>query len=370
MIYFDNAASTPMYPEVIESMTRLMKDVFGNPSSIHAFGRNARVAIEDARSLIAQLCNVAPSEIIFTSCATEANNWVINKFIENYAVNHVVTTLIEHPSVLKPLRELASKSIIKITYLELNNKGHFELSKLEDILSNEPNVFVALMHANNEIGTLLPLKDVSFLCQKYQAHFLCDMVQTVGKFNLDFNKIPLSFATASAHKFHGPKGIGFAYCNSNYNLSANILGGGQERDKRAGTENLHGIVGMAKALEMAHERMETNINYVQSLKSYLVEKLKQNKQIRFNASSDTDGLYSILNIAIPLSNDTEMLLYKLDINGFAVSGGSACASGNIKNSHVLNELGVSNDFVSLRISLSPLNCITEIDAFVNFVNKF
>ncbi|OPZ99687.1 MAG: Cysteine desulfurase [Bacteroidetes bacterium ADurb.Bin408] len=368
MIYFDNAASTPLLQEIIDEIHSLLPEMFGNPSSIHDFGRRARVVIEDARSIIAGLLHVAPSEIIFTSGGTEADNTVLWGAVRKLNVQHIVTTRTEHPAVLNPLSAIAKEHRTEIIYLSVDRNGQPDLTQLEDVLKKKTKpVLVTLMHANNETGVLLPLKNVSELCSSSGAYFHSDMVQTFGKCNIDFSKIPVGFASASAHKFHGPKGVGFLYRDSKNALEPYILGGGQERQMRAGTENTVFIAAMAKALQLAYNRMEENLQYITQLKNVMAGKLSAIKGVFFNGDSDKGGLHTILNVAFPHTAQTEMLLYKLDMNGVAVSGGSACASGTVHQSHVLNELYGVTDNINIRFSFSKLNTIEEVNKVAGII---
>ncbi len=365
MIYLDNAASTQPYPEVISEMQHVLQNCYGNPASLHEQGRRTRVIIENSRKKIAQLIRVAPSEIFFTSGGTEASNWVINACIHKYNVKHIITTAAEHPAVLKPVRQAALTFGIKISYLPLKKDGLFEMEALESLLHKDPHTLVCLMHANNETGAMLPLKNVSALCESYNAIFMSDMVQTFGKYPIDWSSTKVDFATASAHKFHGPKGVGFLYINSNRPVDAYILGGGQERNRRAGTENIAGIAGMAKAFEMAHQNMSQKIAYVESLKNYMLERLHAIKEIDFNSPLDSKGLYTIVNIALPARSGMEMIIQNLDIAGIAASGGSACASGSQSTSPVLEAMGTDLSRQAIRFSFSTFNTKTEIDKVVD-----
>jgi len=370
MIYLDNAATTPMLPEVIEEMQKLMSDVYGNPSSIHAYGRKAKVVLEDSRKTIAALIHTAPSEIVFTSGGTEANNMALRGCVQTYNIKHIITSKIEHPAVLKPVEDICKVHNIKTTFLDVDKLGRADTSQLEKVLkdSNEPTL-VSLMHANNETGTLLPLKEVSEICKSNNAFFHCDMVQSIGKFNHNFDKIKVGFASSSAHKYHGPKGVGFLYINENNKINPALLGGSQERNMRAGTENVWLIAGMAKALEIACRNIEDTIKYISELKTYAADKLRDFEGLTFNAGSDKAGLHTILNVSFPNTPLTEMLLYKLDMAGVAVSGGSACASGSVHPSRVLAVLNADAQQQSLRISFSKFNTKEEIDEVIAIIKE-
>ena len=368
MIYFDNAATTKMFPEVIEEMTKLMPEVYGNPSSIHYFGRQAKVVLENSRKKIADLLLTAPSEIVFTSGGTEANNLALWGCVQAYSIKHIITSKIEHPAVFKPLNAISLAHNIEITYLDVDKQGQIDLNQLQEKLqqNNEPKL-VSLMHANNETGSLLPVDMVSEICSNNKAYFHSDMVQTVGKLPLNFEHLKVSFASSSAHKYHGPKGVGFLYINGNNNIKPLMLGGSQERNMRAGTENIGAIAGMAKALEMAYSNIDETRKYIGELKSYMVTRLKDFEGVNFNADSDTTGLHTILSVSFPNTPQTEMLIYNLDIAGVAVSGGSACASGSIHQSHVLEALNVNPDTQSIRFSFSKFNTFSEIDNVVAII---
>jgi len=370
MIYFDNAASTPLFPEVVEEINNTMSHAFGNPSSIHSFGRTAKVVLEEARNIISELIHASPSEIVFTSGGTEANNMALWGCVHSYNIQHIITSRTEHPAVLKPIDDICKTLGVKLSFLSTDKNGQIALSELENILENENEpTLVSLMHANNETGLLLPLKDVSALCAKHNTFFHTDMVQTIGKFHINFKHIPVSFASCSAHKFHGPKGIGFLYINEKNKIKPYILGGSQERNMRAGTENVYLIAGMAKAIELCHNNMEETQKYITVLKNYTTEKLKEFEGVTYNASSDKGGLHTILSINFPELPQTEMLIQQLDIEGIAVSGGSACASGSFHSSHVLQQLNVKPDTPSLRISFSKYNTKNEINKFIEVLRK-
>ena len=291
MIYFDNAATTPLDPEVINIMTKVMKENFGNPSSIHYFGREARVIIEDARSIISSLLNVSPSEIFFTSGGTEAINMILKSCIFDLQIENIITSKLEHHAVFHTIDYLETQKKFGINYVAFDKSGRIDLDDLKKNLQKKPNSLVVLMHANNEIGTLLPIKKVSELCKEYDSLFFSDTVQTMGKFENNFKNLNLDFAGCSAHKLHGPKGIGFAYISGEIQLNPMIFGGGQERNMRSGTENIIGIAGMAKAFEVAYRDMKKNLDYLNELKLYMISELKKNiSRIKFNGECQTAGL--------------------------------------------------------------------------------
>lgn len=361
-IYLDNAATTPLDPEVINAMLPVMKQQFGNPSSIHSFGREVRTAIENARKSVAKYLNVSPSEIFFTSGGTEANNTAIQCTVRDLGIKHAITSRIEHHAVLHTLQKLEKEGKIKISFVELDEKGRVNLNHLEELLKKNERSFVSLMHANNELGNLLPIKKVSEICKKYNAIFHSDTVQTVAHYELNLQETPVHFITCAAHKFHGPKGVGFLYINSEIKIHPFIFGGSQERNMRGGTENVYGIVGLAKALEIAHNRMKEDQQYIQGLKDYMVERLQENIHgVEFNGDTLGHSLYTVLNVSFPPTDISEMLLFNLDINGIAASGGSACSSGSNVGSHVLTALNVNAWRPSVRFSFSKYNTKEEID---------
>jgi cysteine desulfurase len=361
-VYLDNAATTALAPEVVKAMTAVMEGQYGNPSSIHSYGREARTLIENSRKSIAALLGVSPSEIFFTSGGTEANNTAICCSVRDLGITHAITSQIEHHAVLHTLEELARRGEIKLSFVKLNENGQVDLAHLEELLATEEKTLVSLMEANNELGTLLPMKKVGELCEKYKAVFHSDTVQTMGHYAHNLQNLRVDFVTCSAHKFHGPKGIGFLYINSRIRISPFIYGGAQERNMRGGTENIYGIVGLAKAMEIAYAELEKDKAYIEGLKSYMVSLLRESiPGVRFNAGSDTQGLYTVLNVSFPESEFSEMLLFRLDISGIAASGGSACSSGSNVGSHVLKAIHCSPDRPSVRFSFSKYTTREEID---------
>jgi cysteine desulfurase len=361
-IYLDNAATTPLDHEVLEAMLPLMREQFGNPSSIHSYGRQVRAAIEDSRKTVARLLNVSPSEIFFTSGGTEADNMAIQCSIFDHKITHAITSKMEHHAVLHPLEMLAGRGVIKLSFVDTDANGHVNLAHLEELLANNPRSFVSLMHANNEIGNLLPLDKVAEICVKYDALFHSDTVQTMGHYQFDLQKIPIHFVTCAAHKFHGPKGVGFLYINNNVKINPFIYGGSQERNMRGGTENVYGIVGLAKALEIACREMEAHHQHILGLKNYMISQLKEKiKDVKFNGDCEGSCLYTVLNVSFPENKAGEMLLFNLDISGIAASGGSACTSGSDLGSHVLRAINASPNRPSVRFSFSKMNTKEEID---------
>lgn len=362
-IYLDNAATTKMDEEVVQAMIPFMTQEFGNPSSIHSFGRKTRTAIEQARKQVAKFLNVTPAEIFFTSGGTEADNMAIVKSIDKMGINHVISSKIEHHAVEHTLVELEKAGKINISWVQVDKKGNVDLEHLEELLKNNEKSFVSLMHANNEIGTLLPIEKVADICERYKAIFHSDTVQTMGHYKMDLQKIKVHFITCAAHKFHGPKGVGFLYINNEIKIDPFIYGGAQERNMRGGTENVYGIIGLAKSLEICEKEMDSHIRYISGLKQYMIDKLNENfPGVEFNGEiEDAKSLYTVLNVLLPECDNSEMLLFNLDINGIAASGGSACSSGSNQGSHVLRNIGADMKRPSVRFSFSKYNSKAEID---------
>lgn len=361
-VYLDNAATTPMDPEVIDAMVVMMREKFGNPSSIHSFGREVRAAIENSRKTVARLLGVSPGEIFFTSGGTEADNMALQCGICDLGLKHAITSPIEHHAVLHTLDSLCQKGKVEVSHVRLQDNGHIDLQHLEELLASNPRSMVSLMHGNNELGNLLPLKKVGELCAKYDAIFHSDTVQTMGHYKMNLSELPVHFVTCGAHKFHGPKGVGFLYVNGDVKIKPLIHGGAQERNMRGGTENVYGIVGLAKAMEIAFSEMEEHQNHIQELKTYMISLLKAEiPGVSFNGDAEGSSLYTVLNVSFPPTPVSEMLLYKLDMAGIAASGGSACTSGSQTGSHVLTSLGTSPDRPAVRFSFSKYNTKAEID---------
>ena len=355
-IYLDNAATTPMAKEVIDVMQESMLENFGNPSSTHQFGIKAKNLVETARKNIAHLLNSSASEIIFTAGGTEADNLILHNAINNLEVKRIITSKIEHHAVLHTVAFLQNTCNIEVVFVNILPSGDVSLKHLEDLLiKTDKKTLVSLMHINNEIGNILPLKQVCDLCQEYQALFHSDTVQTIGHYSIDLQKTPIDFITASAHKFHGPKGVGFAYFRKGFGIQPMFHGGDQEKGARSSTENVHGILGMEKAFLIASETLESDIITMNNLKTFFMRELKKiNPNILFNGQSSNIELSSctILNVLLPTQN--ELLLFNLDLYGIAVSGGSACQSGSSKGSHVLAEITDNNleGYSSVRFSFS------------------
>lgn len=365
-VYLDNAATTALDKEVLEAMLPLMVEHYGNPSSIHAFGRQTRAAIEQARKTVARLLNCSPAEIFFTSGGTEADNMAIRCSIENLGIKHAITSAIEHHAVLHTLEELAAKGIIKLSKVNLIDNGHIDLAHLDELLKTNERSFVSLMHANNEIGNILPIMEVGVICQKYNAVFHSDTVQTVGHYPIDTKEINIQFLNCGAHKFHGPKGVGFIYISNDIQIAPMITGGSQERNMRGGTENVAGIIGLAKAMEIAYRELAQHTEYILGLKNYMIQVLEQNiAGVTFNGDVKGNSLYTVLNVSLPPNENAEMLIFNLDINGIAASAGSACSSGSETGSHVLRAIGTDMSRPCVRFSFSKYNTKEEIDYTVS-----
>lgn len=362
-VYLDNAATTPLAPEVVEAMIPVMNENFGNPSSTHFYGRQSKALIETSRRKIAGYLNCQASEIIFTSGGTEADNMAIFSSVHELGVTRIITTKIEHHAVGHTVEHLEKDGLIELNYVQIDSKGNVDLVHLESLLAENKPTLVSLMHANNEIATLVPLKKVSELCRKYNALFHSDTVQTMGHYAFDLKEISIDFITCAAHKFHGPKGIGFLYVNKQNKIGSLIHGGAQERGLRGGTENIYGIVGLAKAMELAYEDFQGHQHHVQALKSYMIEQLQQHfPDITFHGEINPEkSLYTVLNACFPHTPKAGMLLFTLDLKGIAVSGGSACSSGATKGSHVLEGINADMTRPNVRFSFSRYTTKEEID---------
>jgi cysteine desulfurase len=363
-IYLDNAATTPLDPEVFEAMKPFMLEDYGNPSSTHAHGRKVRAAIESSRKKIAELLHCTPGEIIFTSGGTEADNTILAGSISAYNIQNIISSPIEHHAVEETLNHLSKKRHLHLHMVDLDPHGHVDLSHLDTLLHKYPNALVSLMHANNEIGNLLDIEKVSELCQHHKAYFHSDTVQTVGHYVHDLSKIKVHGMAAAAHKFHGPKGIGFMFIRKDKKIQSFVHGGPQERNMRGGTENVYGIIGLSKALEIAYRDLEAHTKYITGLKSRMIEKLKQTiPGVEFHGDSANleRSLYTVLNVCLPESDENSMLLFNLDLQGVSVSGGSACSSGATKGSHVLGSLYPDSKKGAVRFSFSKYNTAKEID---------
>jgi cysteine desulfurase len=364
-VYLDNASTTQLHPEVIVEMTKILTEDYGNPSSTHSLGRNAKSILELSRKTIAKHLNASASEIIFTSCGTEANNWILRSVVKDLKIERIITSKIEHHAVLHTAHALKDEYTIQIDYVKIKPNGAVDLTHLVELLSNEKKTLVSLMHVNNETGTILDIEKVSQICQEHNTLFHSDTVQSVGKTEIDLQKTPVDFIVASAHKFHGPKGVGFAFVRKNSGLQPLFFGGEQEKGQRPGTEAVHQIAGMAKALSLSYSNLDSERKYISELKKYLIEQL--HSKFPTSKINGENTLYNIVNVALPFQSDkTSMLLFNLDLKGIAVSRGSACQSGSIKPSHVLAEMLSEEDLKkpSLRISFSHFNTKDDIDILI------
>ena len=370
-VYFDNAATTPIDKEVLKEMYQVMENHFGNPSSIHAYGREVRTIIERARKTISGLLNTSPSQIFFTSGGTEADNTAIRCGIIDHGIKHAITSPIEHHAVVHTLQDMEKTGAIKLSFLEVDSKGNVNLEQLEDLLKTNERSFVSLMQANNEIGTITDIEKVGEICEKYDAIFHCDTVQTLGHYRHDLSKLKVHFMVCAAHKLHGPKGIGFLYINHNIKIKPMIFGGSQERNMRGGTENVYGIVGLAKAMQMAYQNMDDHQHYIQGLKTYMMDQLISIiPDIQFNGETDPKkSLYTVLSVSFPETEMAEMLLFNLDIAGISASGGSACSSGTDIGSHVLYGIKAHPNRPAVRFSFSKFNTTGEIDFVVSKIKN-
>jgi len=363
-VFLDNASTTPMAPEIIEMMSEMMKTHFANPSSTHSFGRESKTIVENARKSIANLLNTSPGSIFFTSGGTEADNMAIKCGIDDHKITHAITSKLSHHAVLYPLEDLAAEGKIKLSYIDIDENGVVSLSHLKQLLANNPRTFVSIMHANNEIGTIQDIKAIGDICKEYNAIFHSDTVQTIAHFPFNMQELNIDFMAASAHKFHGPKGVGFVYISENIQITPLLRGGGQERNMRAGTENIYGIAALSMAMEMAYEHLEEEVKYIKGLKSYMIEKFKtemQDVQFYGKCTDMENSLYTVLSVNFPETDIAEMLLFNLDIMGISCSGGSACASGGSKSSHVLTAILPESKRPGLRFSFSKYNTKEDID---------
>lgn len=362
-VYLDNAATTPVAPEVIEVMIPILKNDFGNPSSIHSYGRHVKGFIETSRKTVAKHLNCQPSEIIFTSGGTESDNTALYSSVQKMGVKHIIISRIEHHAIGHTAKSIDEAGLARISYVKVDSKGNVDLADLEILLQTEEKTLVSLMHANNEIATLLPIEKVSQLCRKYNALFHSDTVQSIGHYAFDLQELDIDYLSGAAHKFHGPKGIGFLYINKKISAKAFIHGGSQERGLRGGTENVSGIVGLAKAMELAYDGLEEHQKHVQGLKTYMIEQLKNSiPDVYFHGETDpSKSLYTVLNVSFPKTEKAGMLLFTMDLKGVACSGGSACSSGALTGSHVL--IGINSDVnrPNIRFSFSRYTTKEEID---------
>ena len=369
-IYLDNAATTALDPHVLEAMMPYLTTNYGNPSSIYSYGRESRLAIEYARKSVAKILNAHPAEIFFTSGGTESSNTAISAAIRDLGCKHVITSQIEHHATLHTVQFLKKVGEIRVSYIKILPAGHIDMQHLEELLAKSgEKTLVSLMHANNEIGNMIDLHETGSLCKKYNAVFHSDTVQTVGHFPFDLRATPVDFITAAGHKFHGPKGVGVLYISENVKIKPYLHGGSQERNIRAGTENLYGIVGFAKALQIATDNYLADSAYIKSLKLYMMEVLKKNiAGISFNGDPMGRSLYTVLNVNFPKTDKSEMILFNMDIHNICVSGGSACSSG-VEGSHVISALNKNEDSATVRFSFSKYNTKEEIDIVIEKLKK-
>lgn len=376
-VYLDSAATTQMRDKVIDRMISVMKENYGNPSSTHSYGRSSKSLIENARKTVAGFLNVSASEIVFTSGGTEADNLALNSAVRDLGVRRIITSAIEHHAVLYTVDQLKKCFDVEVVYVNLDQDGQVKMDHLEKLLQDtSKKTLVSLMHVNNEVGNLLDIKKVGNLCREYKALFHCDTVQSIGHYKMDLATTPVDFTAVSAHKFHGPKGVGFAFVRKNSGLKPLIFGGEQERGSRAGTESVHNIVGLEEALKLAYQNLEEESDYVLGLKKYFIEQL-ENKipEVKFNGKCKDleESTYTLINVCLPVSQEKALLLlFQLDLKGIACSKGSACQSGSDQGSHVLNAFLSEEDLKkpSLRFSLSHYNTREEIDYVVEVLREF
>ena len=365
-IYFDNAATTPLDPEVFEAMKPYFMEKFGNPSSIYSYGRETRMAIEMARKSVAKILNAHPAEIFFTSGGTESTNTAINAAVYDLECKHIITSPLEHHATLHCVEHLSGLGAARVSYVKVLPDGHIDLEDFEKILSSsKEKCLVTLMHANNEIGNITDIEYVGNLCKKFNAIFHSDTVQTLAHFPLDLRKLPVHFISGAGHKFHGPKGVGILYINENIKIHPFIQGGSQERNMRGGTENLYGIVGLAKALELSIAHVEEESRHIREVRDYMKQRLsKKMNGVKFNGDINGNCLYTVLSVAFPKTEKSEMLLFNLDINNICASGGSACTSGAENGSHVIRAITHDPNFITVRFSFSKFNTKEEVDTVV------
>ena len=366
-IYFDNAATTQLDKRVLDEMIPFMVENYGNPSSIHKHGREVKTSVENSRNKIADILGVTPGEIFFTSGGTEADNTFIINAIYSRKIKTAITSKIEHHAVLHTLEDLEKKNVIKILYVNLDSNGHIDYNHLEELISSNPKSLISLMHGNNEIGNITNIERVAEVCNSNDSIFHSDTVQTIGHFNINLSSNIIHSIVGSAHKFHGPKGIGFMYINNKIKIPPYIIGGSQERNMRGGTENVSGIIGLSKAFEITIEEKIKTKKHIENLKFNMIEMLKRNiKNLMFNGDCDNSkkSLFHVLSLSIPKIEDKQMFLFNLDINKISVSAGSACSSGSSKNSHVLEELKLKDNHSPVRISFSKLNTMEEVNYVV------
>lgn len=365
-LYFDSAATTALDPQVLEAMMPFLQNKYGNPSSIYSYGRETRLAVENARKSVAKILNAHPAEIFFTSCGTESSNTAITGSVRDLGCKRIITSPIEHHATLHTVEYLDHRDEAKVSYVNILPDGHIDMNHLAELLAaSDEKTLVTLMHANNEIGNITDIYAVGELCVQHNAIFHSDCVQTVGHFNFDLRNTPVHFISGSAHKFHGPKGAGLLYINENVHIKPYIHGGGQERNMRAGTENVYGIVGFTKALELATEHYETEKAFIKELKFYMMDQLQKHlSDISFNGDAAGNSNYTVLNVSFAKSEKSEMLLMNLDMAGICASGGSACTSGAMQGSHVIRAFNNDPNRIPVRFSFSKYNTKEEVDVVV------
>ena len=365
-IYFDNAATTALDPEVLDAMMPYFTEKFGNPSSIYSYGRETRMAIENARKSVAKILNAHPAEIFFTSGGTESSNTAITGSVHDLGCKHIISSPLEHHATLHCVENLHNAGAVELSEVKVLPNGHIDINDLEKLLGqSKEKCLVTLMHANNETGNITDIEAVGNLCKKYSAIFHSDTVQTVGHYAFDLRKLPVHFITGASHKFHGPKGVGLLYINENIKIKPFIQGGSQERNMRAGTENIYGIVGFAKALELATINHENESQKIKALKNYMRQKLEEQiPGVYFNGDNNGHSLYTVLSVAFPKTEKSEMLLFNLDINNICASGGSACTSGADAGSHVIRAINNNPNYITVRFSFSKYNTEDEVDLVV------
>ena len=365
-IYLDNAATTPMADEVIEAMVPMMREHYGNPSSTHAHGRKVRGIIEEARGTVAKLLNCAPGEIFFTSGGTEADNLALRGSVAKLGVQNIISSAIEHHAVLHTIEELHQMQNIGLDFVKIDEKGHVDMQHLGQLLQQKPHTLVSLMHANNEIGNMIDIQAVGEMVHNANGFFHCDTVQTMGHFPFDLNQGHIDFLAGAGHKFNGPKGCGFIYINKKNKIVPQITGGAQEREMRGGTENVIGIVGLAKALEIAYRDIDAKKQHITQLKTAMMDLLRQQiPGVSFNGDPEGRSLYTVLSVSLPPNDMSSMLLFQLDLAGISCSGGSACSSGANGGSHVINSIHPGTDRSTIRFSFGKHNTLDEIQYTVN-----
>ncbi len=372
-VYLDNAATTPVDKQVVEAMLPFLVEHFGNPSSVHWHGRQVRAEIEKARKLVAELIGASPAEIFFTSGGTEADNCVLWGAVETHHIEHLISSPLEHHAVLHTLEEISEKKKIPLHFVEIDKKGQINKEHLHQLLQTNPNALVSLMHGNNEIGNLIALEEIGEICKSYKAFFHSDTVQTMGHYAHHLKTTPLDYLVGAAHKFHGPKGVGFMFVKQKSKIHPYITGGSQERNMRGGTENVAGIIGLAKALQLAYEDMQAHQQHIQSLKAAMIQALSEKvPDVRFNGmSADLEkSLYTVLNVSLPPSEEGSMLLFNLDIAGVSASGGSACSSGSESRSHVLRAIDAPAERPAVRFSFSRFNTLEDINFAVEVLAQW